>query len=132
MAYQSGLRNKRITVLNRQEQTVGMFGIDSAGIEWTEGPAIWANVEWSRGKAAMNVGALDAYCVVMVRMLYTNTINMRSRIRYEGQVYQILPDTFHADFETNTIQFHAQLVQAGAEYSDDYNNDFNSKQYGNI
>lgn len=132
MAYTAGSRNKRITVLNREAQTVGAFGIDSAGIEWTEGPAIWANVEWSRGKSAMNVGALDAYCVVMVRMLYTRTINMRSRIRYDGQVYQILPDTFHADYENNTIQFHAQLVQAGAEYSDDYNNDFNSEQYGNI
>lgn len=111
MAYQSGLRNKRITVLNRDAQTVGAFGIDSAGIEWTEGPAIWANVEWSRGKSAMNVGALDAYCVVMVRMLYTSSINMRSRIRYDGQVYQILPDTFHSDYENNAIQFHAQLVQ---------------------
>ena len=110
MAYSSGIRNKRITVINRTEQAVGVFGIDSAGVEWQDGPTLWANVEWSRGKTAMNAGALDAYGVVMVRMLWTSTINMRSRIRYDGQVYQILPDTFHADYETNAIQFHAQLI----------------------
>ena len=37
-------------------------------------------------------------------------ISMRSRVKYDGNIYQILPETFHVDKPDNTIQFHMQLV----------------------
>lgn len=109
--YAAGMRNYLITIVNRTEAQAGRFGLDSAGIEWEDGPIVHASITWAKGVRTLNAGAIDAYGVILVRIDYNNIINMRSRIRYEGQVYQILPDTFHADYETNTIQFHAQLVQ---------------------
>ena len=100
----------RIEVLNRKAQTVGAYGVDSAGIEWQSTGPYWASVEWAKGKSAMNVGALDAYEVVMVRMRWNCVVNMRSRIVFEGQTYQIIPETFHADKASNKIQFNAQLI----------------------
>ena len=58
----------------------------------------------------MNAGALDVYGVVMIRMRYNTIVNERSRILYEGKTYQIIGETFHADRQENTIQFHAQLI----------------------
>lgn len=110
MAYTSGLLKYRIQVLNRTKATAGKFGLDSAGVEWTSMGCVWANVEWQKGKGGMREGALDSYAVVMIRMRWTPEINMRSRIVYEGDTYQIVPETFHADRQANTIQFLAQLL----------------------
>jgi head-tail adaptor len=110
MGYSAGMRRFRITVQNRKEQTQGKYGIDSKGIEWENTIDLWASVEWQRGKSAMREGALDAYAVVMVRINYSPQISMRSRIVWEGQIYQIIPETFHPDKQANTIQFHAQLI----------------------
>ena len=46
----------------------------------------------------------------MVRMRYNTVVNERSRILYEGKTYQIIGETFHADRQENTIQFHAQQI----------------------
>ena len=108
--YSAGLRRHRIVIQNRKEQTQGKYGIDSKGIEWENGPTVWADVNWTKGKSAMREGALDAYSVVMVRMNWCAKINMRSRIVWNEQVYQIIPETFHPDYQQNTIQFHAQLL----------------------
>lgn len=104
------MRRFRIVVQNRKEQTTGKFGIDTQGIEWENTVCLWANVEWQKGKSGMREGALDAYAVVMVRMNWSPQINMRSRIVWENQIYQIIPETFHPDKQANTIQFHAQLI----------------------
>jgi hypothetical protein len=58
----------------------------------------------------MNAGALDAYTVMEVRTRWTDKITMRSRVKFEGNVYQIIPETFHPDKMENTLQFHMQLV----------------------
>ena len=108
--YSAGLRRHRIVIQNRKEQTQGKYGIDSKGIEWENGPTVWADVNWTKGKSAMREGALDAYGVVLVRMRYTDKVNMRSRIVYDGETYVILPETFHADFQNNTLQFNAQIL----------------------
>ena len=63
MAYSSGFRNKLVTILNRKEQTVGKYGIDSAGVEWEAVGTVWANVSWAKGNRAMNNGSLDVYGV---------------------------------------------------------------------
>lgn len=110
MAYSTGILNHKIGILNRTEAATSKWGVDGTGIQWESAGNAWANVEWARGKSAMNAGALDAYMLLMVRMRWTDRIGMRSRITYNGDTYQIVPETFHAERETNTIQFHAQLL----------------------
>lgn len=108
--FSSGLRRYRIMILNRAEAVAGKFGLDSAGVEWIESGEVWADVTWTKGKAAMNVGALDAYAVKMFRINWNDFTTERSRIVYDGKTYQILPETFHRSHFDNTIQFHAQLL----------------------
>ena len=110
MAYSTGILRNRVTILNRTEATQGRFGLDSSGVEFETAGTVWAEVTWVRGKQAMNVGALDVYGVIMVRMRWNTIVNDRSRVQYDGKTYQILGDTFHAQRQDNTIQFHAQLV----------------------
>ena len=110
MAYSTGILRNRVTILNRTEAQQGKFGLDSSGVEFETAGTVWAEVTWVRGKQAMNVGALDVYGVIMVRMRWNSIVNDRSRVQYDGKTYQILGDTFHAQRQDNTIQFHAQLV----------------------
>ena len=101
-----------IQVLNRKEAVPGDYGIDSGGIQWEEGPCLHANVDYNRGKSAMNAGSLDVYAVKIVRMRYeaTSVITERSRIKYQGRVFQIIPEMFHPNHYDDTLQFHMQLV----------------------
>jgi head-tail adaptor len=112
MAYSAGFLHDIIQPLNRKEAVAGKYGLDSSGIEWEEGPCLHANVDYAKGKAAMNAGALDAYAVKIVRMRYnaTSVINERSRIKFDGRVYQIIPEMFHPNHYDDTLQFHMQLI----------------------
>jgi SPP1 family predicted phage head-tail adaptor len=110
MPYDSGFRHEIIIPLNRKAATVGKYGVDSGGVQWEEGTPLHANVDYNRGKRAMNAGALDAYAVKIVRMNFTDKINERSRIKYQGKIYQIMPETFNANFRDNTLQFLMQQV----------------------
>ena len=110
MSYPAGFLENIIIPLNRKAATVGKYGVDSGGIQWEEGEPLHANVDYQRGKAAMNAGALDAYAVKIVRMNWTDKLNDRSRVKYDGKVYQILPETFNPHYRKNTIQFLMQLV----------------------
>ena len=110
MAYSTGFRNKFVTILNRKEQKVGKYGIDSAGVEWGQGGTVWANVSWAKGNRALNAGALDVYGIENVRMNWNDIVTMRSRIQYDGKTYQILPETFHDDYQKNEIEFKMQII----------------------
>lgn len=110
MGYSSGMRRFRIMIQNRKEQTTGKFGIDSRGVEWENTVCMWADVSWAKGKSGMREGSLDVYAVKMVRMSFTPQINERSRIVWNDKLYQIIPETFNADFQRNEIQFHMQLI----------------------
>jgi SPP1 family predicted phage head-tail adaptor len=110
MAYSTGLLKHRVTILNRTEAQQGRFGLDSGGVEFEPAGTVWASVDWTRGKGAMNAGALDVYGVVIIRMRWNTIVNERSRILYEGKTYQIIGETFHADRQDNTIQFQAQQI----------------------
>lgn len=106
------MRDSRVTILNRTKAETSNFGIDGNGIEWEEAGCVWANVSWVKGMRTLNAGSIDAYGVVLVRMNWNCCISMRSRIRYDGQVYQILPETYHIDKHKGTIQFNAQTIVA--------------------
>ena len=110
MGYSAGFLHDIIQPLNRKEAVQGKFGLDSAGIEWEPVGCLHANVDYQRGKSAMNAGSLDAYAVKIVRMRWTGDVTARSRVVYEGQVYRILPDTFNPDKRENTIQFLMQAI----------------------
>ena len=110
MAYSTGLLRHRVEILNRSEAQQGKFGLDSAGIGWESAGTVWASVDFQRGKSAMVAGSLDVYGVVIIRMRYTPNINERSRVVHDGKTYQILPETFHAARQDNTIQFLAQII----------------------
>ncbi len=96
--------------MNRKEAKPSKFGLDGGGVEWEEVGCIHANVDYQRGKSAMNAGSLDAYAVKIVRMRYTTCFNERSRIKYQGKFYQIIPETFNANHYENTLQFLMQLI----------------------
>ena len=89
---------------------MGKFGLDTSGPEFEDTTCLWASVDWQKGKAGMHEGALDSYGVVLVRTRWTNQVNERSRMVYEGRTYQIIPETFHADRQENTVQFMAQVI----------------------
>ena len=110
MAYSAGFLHDMIQVLNRKEAKTGKFGIDGGGVEWEEGPCLHANVDYARGKSAMNAGSLDAYAVKIVRMRWTNVFNERSRVKYLDKTYQIIPETWNANHSENTLKFLMQLV----------------------
>ena len=110
MAYTSGLLKDRVTILNRKEAQQGKFGLDSAGIEFEPVGTVWASVDWQKGKSGMTAGALDAYCVKIVRMRWNSIITERSRIQWHGKTYQILPETCNPDHQGNTIQFLCQQI----------------------
>ena len=110
MPYTAGFLKDLVTVLNRKEAVQGKFGLDSAGIEWENMGCVHANVDWQKGKTAMNAGALDAYGVKIVRMRWNSIITERSRIQWHGKTYQILPETFNANRQDDTIQFLCQQI----------------------
>ena len=95
---------------NRKSATMGKHGLDSGGVQWEDSCCLWASVDWQKGKGGMREGSLDVYGVVLVRTRWTNQINERSRIVYEGQTYQIIPETCHHDYQENTLQFMAQAI----------------------
>lgn len=98
----------RIRVQNRTASTMGKFGLKEP--EWTDSGSLWADVSYVKGKSAMREGAIDVYGVVMVRCRYTDIINVRSRIIYQDQTYQLLGETLHVDKQANTVQFNAQVI----------------------
>lgn len=108
--YAAGMREHWITIQNRTAAQVSDFGLDSAGASWVDVGQDQVAIDFVRGIRAMHEGALDVYGVIMVRMNYRCDITARSRIVYEGQTYQILGDTFHAEPRQNRIQFQAQLL----------------------
>ena len=110
MGYSTGILQERVTILNRTDAQQGRFGLDRGGVEYAPAGSVWADVEWAKGKTALNAGSLDVYGVVMVRMRWNTLVGERSRIEWNGQTYQILGDTFHAQRQANTIQFHAQRL----------------------
>lgn len=110
MSYSSGFLHDIIQPQNRKEAVKGKFGLDSAGIEWEDVGCLHANVDYQRGKSAMNAGSLDAYMVKMVRMRWTNVFNERSRVKFDGRVYQIIPESWNANRRENTLQFLMQQI----------------------
>lgn len=110
MAYSPDMLKFMVVAQNRKTAVSSKWGKDGEGVEWTDSDPIRADVTWAKGVRAMNAGSIDVYGVIMIRMYWNDVVNERSRIIFDGHIYNILPETFHADHMENTIQFHAQMI----------------------
>lgn len=111
MSYSTGFLHDVVAILNRDEpDDNSSFGLDANGITWHQDCCVHANVGYSKGKAGMNVGALDVYAVKLVRMRWNCHVCERSRISFNGKTYQILGETFNANRQADEIQFLMQTV----------------------
>lgn len=108
--YPASMRDKRITIQKRAKAQVGKFGKNSAGIVFENICTVSAAVDYVKGMRALSEGAIDAYVKVLVRMNYTDKIDERCRIVYDGDTYQIQPETFQHDKREMKIQFFAQKI----------------------
>ena len=113
MTYSPGMLKHRIRIQKYVGAQKGKFGIGSGGPEYQDCQEVWADVSHVKGMRAMNNGALDVYGVVNVRCYYDSVrgvLDVRSRMKYQGQVYQILGETLHIDEQENTVEFKAQII----------------------
>lgn len=108
MSYSSGMLDSKVEIHNRATYTDGDFG--RVGGSYTKAAEMFANVTWTKGKKALNEGALEAYDYIMVRCRFTTTLTRESRLKYNGNMYQI--ESFHADKKANTIQITAVELPA--------------------
>jgi len=79
IGFNSGLRNHRVTILNKVTPSEKVFGEKTA---YKRDGSLWSSYEFSKGTKALREGALDAYDSVI-------TITRESLIEMHGKVYQI-------------------------------------------
>ena len=105
MSYASGMRNRRVHIMNRKADVEGDFGRNSAGRGYEYTTTGWAAVTFNKGVKSMREGALDAYDTVMFRMLYTKKVCRESMLVWDDRTFAI--QSFNRDYQTNEIQITA-------------------------
>ncbi len=100
--FTSGMRNHRITILNKVAPAEKAFG-EKTGYR-REG-SIQSSYEFNKGTRALREGALDAYDSVIFRLNFSGNvakkINRESLIEMHGKIYQI--QSLNADYHENKI-----------------------------
>ena len=98
--FNSGMRNHRVTILNKVAPTEKAFG-EKTGYQ-REG-SLWSSYEFTKGTKALREGALDAYDSVIFRMNFSAnvTITRESLIECDGKVYQV--QSLNSDKRDNKI-----------------------------
>ena len=104
----SGMRDKRVTILAKQETDGGRFGRGATAPTWEPIATVWANVTFARGTKALRHGALDADDVIMVRSLYIRQATRDCRLQYDGRTWEI--ESFNSDYRQNELQITAHEV----------------------
>ncbi len=125
--FTSGMRNHRVTILNKVKPTMKDFG-EKTGYR-REG---WLNssYEFNKGTRALREGALDAYDTVIFRMNFSanvaKNITRESLIEMHGKIYQI--QSLNSDYRENKIIIRATEMTTAVTivgyFNDDYNDDF--------
>lgn len=105
MSYTSGMRNRRVHIMNRKADVEGDFGRNSAGRGYEYTTTVWAAVTFNKGVKSMREGAVDAYDTVMFRMLYTKDVCRESMLVWDDRTFAI--QSFNRDYQTNEIQITA-------------------------
>lgn len=100
--FNSGMRNHRITVLNKVTPAGNVFGSTTS---YRREGSIQSSYEFSKGTKALREGALDAYDSVMFRLNFSGNvakkITRESLIEMNGKIYQI--QSLNADYHENKI-----------------------------
>mgnify|MGYP003294695293 CR=1 FL=1 len=93
--------------MNREASTDGAFGREAG--KFVAVCSIWANVSFTKGKKAMNEGAIDAYDYFMIRCDFHSLLKEESHLSFDGHEYQI--ESFHADKQANEMQITCVRLQ---------------------
>jgi hypothetical protein len=100
--FNSGMRNHRVTVLNKVALAEKAFG-EKTG--YKRDGSLYSSYEFSKGAKALRDGTLDAYNSVIFRMNFSGSaaskITRESLIEMHGKVYQIL--SLNEDHHDNKI-----------------------------
>lgn len=98
--FTSGMRNHRVTILNKVAPTEKAFG-EKTG--YKRDGSLQSSYEFNKGTRALREGALDAYDSVVFRMNFSanvaKKITRESLIEMNGKIYQIqsLNSDYHED-----------------------------------
>ena len=100
--FTSGMRNHRVTILNKVQPTERQFG-EKTGYK-REG-SLNSSYEFNKGTKALREGSLDAYDSVMFRLNFSGDvakkITRESLIEMHGKIYQI--QSLNEDYHDNKI-----------------------------
>jgi hypothetical protein len=98
--FTSGMRNHRVTILNKVSSVERSFGEKTC---YKRDGSLWSSYEFTKGTKALREGALDAYDSVVFRMNFTSnlTITRESLIEMHGKIYQI--QSLNDDYRENKI-----------------------------
>ena len=88
IGFTSGMRNHRVTILNKVSPTDKTFGQKTG---YRRDGSLWSSYEFSKGTKALREGALDAYDSVIFRMNFSANVKItrESLIECNGKIYQI-------------------------------------------
>jgi uncharacterized GH25 family protein len=100
--FTSGMRNHRITILNKVAPSEKAFG-EKTG--YKRDGSLNSSYEFNKGTKALREGSLDAYDTVIFRLNFSGnaakTITRESLIEMNGKIYQI--QSLNADHQENKI-----------------------------
>ena len=100
--FTAGMRNHRITILNKVAPTEKAFG-EKTG--YRRDGSLNSSYEFNKGTRALREGSLDAYDTVMFRCRYNKDIDRWCLLQYNGKWYQIT--SFNEDYHDNQLQMTA-------------------------
>jgi hypothetical protein len=100
--FTAGMRNHRITILNKVAPTEKAFG-EKTG--YKRDGSLNSSYEFNKGTKALREGSPDAYDTVIFRLNFSGnaakTITRESLIEMNGKIYQI--QSLNADHQENKI-----------------------------
>jgi head-tail adaptor len=105
MAYSAGMLNRKIAFYRRVTAEDGKYGRKSGGEKYELVGTFNAAETFNKGVKSLNLGAVDAYEIVMFRMRYRNGIDRWCLIKYHGRWYEI--ESFNANYQEDQIQITA-------------------------
>ena len=102
IGFNSGMRNHRVTILNKVAPAEKAFG-EKTG--YRRAGTLWSSYEFANGTKALREGSLDAYDSVIFRMNFSGEvakkITRESLVECDGKIYQI--QSLNEDHHANKI-----------------------------
>lgn len=102
IGFNPGMRNHRVTILNKVAPAEKAFG-EKTGYQIAG--EMWADYKFDKGTKALREGSLDAYDTVIFRMNFSanvaKEITRESLIECQGKIFQI--QSLNSDYTENKI-----------------------------